>query len=68
MGEVDHFSVTVSRVGESMHADPYFTMDGYSLTVGADGLLNIEGKQGGRFFSAGTWDDFEVKRIAARRS
>jgi hypothetical protein len=45
VGEVDHFSVTVSRVNESANVDPYFTMNAYSLTVEADGSLSITGEQ-----------------------
>ena len=63
VGELNHFSVTVRRVAQSMDVDPYFTMAGYSLTVSADGHLTIEGQYQSRAFSPGAWDGFEVKRL-----
>jgi hypothetical protein len=60
----NHFSVTVSRVGESMHTDPYVTVEGHTLIVGPDGSLSIQGERGeGRGFSAGAWDGFDFRRL-----
>jgi hypothetical protein len=67
VGEIDHFSVTISRVNENMHDDPYFTMEAHSLTVKPDGSLYVEGQRENRGFSGGLWDGFEVKRLSARR-
>jgi hypothetical protein len=60
----NHFSVTVSRVGESLHTDPYVTFEGRTIVVSADGSLSIECENGdGRGFSAGAWDGFEFRRL-----
>ena len=67
MGEVDHFSVTVSRVNESANVDPYITINGHSLNVSLDGSLSIVGQHELRSFSAGLWDGFEVRRLLSRR-
>ncbi len=65
--EVDHFSVTVSRVNESANVDPYISISGHSLTVSSDGTLSVVGQHGGRSFSGGLWDGFEVRRVLSRR-
>jgi len=65
--ERNHFSVTVSRVGESLHTDPYVTVEGHTLIVSADGSLSIKGEKGeGRAFSRGAWDGFDFRRLPVR--
>src|SRR6185295_12336447 len=62
--KADFFMVRVSRINESANQDPYITVEGHTLAVDADGGLIIEGTSGGRSFSRGTWNAFEVTRYA----
>jgi hypothetical protein len=68
MNERNHFSVTVSRVGESLHTDRYVTVEGHTLVVSSDGSLSVECENGeGRGFSASAWDGFELRRLPMSR-
>ena len=59
----NRFSITISRVNESANQDPDHTMH-YSVQVGENGDLHIEGDHEDRVFSAGLWDSFTVSRLA----
>ena len=59
----DQFTVTVSRINESANQAPYETLSGHTLKISPDGTLSIEGQNGGRSFSGGLWDSFEVKML-----
>ena len=65
--DANHFIATVRRVGDHTDVDPHFTMPAHSLTVSPEGQLNIHGQYQSRSFSSGAWEEFEVKRIAAKR-
>lgn len=67
MADMDHFTVTVRRAADSPDIDRRFTMPAHTLTVTADGHLNIEGQFQSRAFSHGAWEGFEVKLITVRR-
>jgi hypothetical protein len=64
MGKPDLFSVTVSRVNESIYTPPDHTMNAYRVRAEADGSLVIEGNHEDRVFSAGLWDSFRVSRLS----
>ena len=65
--DANHFIVTLRRVVDRTDVDPNFTMPAQSLTVSPEGQLNIHGQYQSRSFSSGAWEEFEVKRIAAKR-
>ena len=57
----DPFRVTVSRINEGLHDEPYITFEAHTVVVSPDGRLSITSEKG-RIFSAGSWDGFELKR------
>ncbi len=57
------FKVTVSRINESMKDAPYEELNAIGLELEPDGTLSIKCETGGRSFSSGLWDGFEVKRL-----
>jgi hypothetical protein len=67
MLDANHVTITVRRVVERTDTNPTLTMPAHSLTVSPEGHLSINGQFQSRSFSPGTWEAFEVKRIAVRR-
>lgn len=56
------FEITVSRVNEGLHDEPYETFRAVSVSVDSEGNLRIGTKTGERLISATLWGGFEVKR------
>lgn len=64
MRDLNHFSVTIRRVGTGIDAEPRLTMHAHTLVLSQDGDLRIEGHYETRSFSPGAWDGFEVRRLS----
>jgi hypothetical protein len=64
MAAKNHLSITVSRINEGPRDEPYVTFEAHTVTVDSAGNLSITTESGGRSYTAGLWDGFEVKRIA----
>ena len=67
MGKPDLFSITLSRIDESMPTPPYHTTNAYRVVADSDGTLVVEGSLESRAFSPGTWDGFELHHLQRRR-
>jgi hypothetical protein len=63
MDTPNRYRVTVSRIKEPAHRDRHFTMEAHTVTLTADGDLQIRGQNLGKSFSAGSWDGVEIKTI-----
>jgi len=61
------YTVTVTRVNESLHQDSEETFDADSVTVGADGSVRTQEPGGrGRSFGATTWGSVTIVRVPGR--
>ena len=56
------FEVTVSRVNEGLHEEPYETFRATSISLDEEGNLQINTATGASMMGATLWGGFEVKR------
>jgi hypothetical protein len=66
MRKTDQFYVTVSRINEAAHQEPYETFTGHTLSVSQDGTLSITWDGGCKLLSGGLWDGFDVRVMPQR--
>lgn len=61
------FEVIVRRVKEGQEQSPDELFRATSISVGADGHLQIGGETCGRAIKSDLWESFEVKQITTTR-
>jgi hypothetical protein len=67
LDDLNFLCVTVSRMDEDPEGEPQVAIPAYGVTARLNGTLSIQSEGGERSFSTGSWEAFEVRRLANRR-